>query len=146
MSEVKNSSELKYAHIRRKNLTFRSGTSLAILSLTASVASTAHAQQMNDPIQLQEITVSAPLNPPAYATKPQYNTSSANLGPLGDQSILNTPASVTVVPEDLIVNQQASTRNRAASRAASCKTRGSTASISSARQRFQPKIYPASRF
>lgn len=111
MSEVKNSSELKYAHIRRKNLTLRSGTSLAILSLTASVASTAHAQQINDPIQLQEITVSAPLNPPAYATKPQYNTSSANLGPLGDQSILNTPASITVVPEDLIVNQQASTVN-----------------------------------
>jgi iron complex outermembrane receptor protein len=108
MSEVENPSQPKYTHIRRKNLALRSGTSLAILSL----ASMAHAQQTNEPTQLlPEITVTAPATPAAYGTKAQYNTSSANLGPLGEQSILNTPTSVTVVPEDLIVNQQAQTVN-----------------------------------
>ena len=47
----------------------------------------------------------------AYATDPQYLTKTAVMGPLGQQAVLDTPASVTTVPQDLIVNQQARTVN-----------------------------------
>ena len=46
-----------------------------------------------------------------YATGAQYNTKNAHLGPLGTRAIKDTPLSVTIVPEDLIVNQQAKTVN-----------------------------------
>lgn len=110
MSEIKKLSETKFTLIRRKHLTIRSGASLAILSLSAGVV---HAQEANTTeILLPEITVSAPaVIPGAYAAKPQYKTDDANLGPLGKRPILDTPASVTIVPEDLIVNQQAKTVN-----------------------------------
>jgi iron complex outermembrane recepter protein len=47
----------------------------------------------------------------AYGAKPSYNTPTANFGPLGNHPILNTPMSITVVPQELIVNQQARTVN-----------------------------------
>lgn len=47
----------------------------------------------------------------AYASTAEYNTKKADLGPLGVRSIKDTPFSVTVVPEALIVNQQAKTVN-----------------------------------
>jgi iron complex outermembrane receptor protein len=47
----------------------------------------------------------------AYADDPQYATDTAAMGPLGRQSVMDTPASVTSVPQDLIVNQQARTVN-----------------------------------
>ncbi|HEV7816758.1 MAG TPA: TonB-dependent siderophore receptor, partial [Janthinobacterium sp.] len=47
----------------------------------------------------------------AYANKPQYQANDAMMGPLGKQSVMDTPASVTGVPQDLIVNQQARTVN-----------------------------------
>ena len=78
-----------------------------------ATAGTAHAQQAASTIQLPEVNVNAQANSPAYATQPQYNTQTANMGPLGNQPILDTPTSVTVVPEDLLVNQQASTVNDA---------------------------------
>jgi iron complex outermembrane receptor protein len=40
------------------------------------------------------------------AVTPTYHTETANLGPLGNKSILDTPTSITVIPEELIVNQQ----------------------------------------
>ncbi|HUH32239.1 MAG TPA: TonB-dependent receptor [Rhodanobacter sp.] len=46
-----------------------------------------------------------------YATAAQYGTRDAHLGPLGSRAIKDTPLSVTIVPEDLIVNQQAKTVN-----------------------------------
>ncbi|MEO8778821.1 MAG: Plug domain-containing protein, partial [Rhodanobacter sp.] len=46
-----------------------------------------------------------------YAAGAQYDTKNANLGPLGTRAIKDTPLSVTIVPEDLIVNQQAKTVN-----------------------------------
>ncbi len=49
----------------------------------------------------------APSAPPAYASEAQTHTEKANFGPLGNRSILDTPESITVVPEDVIVNQQA---------------------------------------
>ena len=44
-----------------------------------------------------------------YAAPPQYDVPIATLGPLGDQAILDAPQLVTVIPEDVVVNQQ--TRN-----------------------------------
>lgn len=46
-----------------------------------------------------------------YAAGAKYDSRNANLGPLGTRAIKDTPLSVTIVPEDLIVNQQAKTVN-----------------------------------
>ncbi|CAB3793300.1 TonB-dependent receptor [Pararobbsia alpina] len=77
-----------------------------------------YAQEVGGTIQIPEVNVTAPApttpvsgDPGGFATTPQYHTEKANLGPLGDQSILKTPYSVTVVPEDLLVNQQVQTVN-----------------------------------
>jgi iron complex outermembrane recepter protein len=45
------------------------------------------------------------------ATKPQYNTETVSLGPLGNRKLLDTPFSVTVIPQDLIENLQLKTVN-----------------------------------
>jgi iron complex outermembrane receptor protein len=71
------------------------------------------AQQSTPSDQIPQITVGAPAEQGGYATNPQYHTDNVYLGPLGNQSILNTPTSVTVVPEDLLVNQQVQTVNDA---------------------------------
>jgi iron complex outermembrane recepter protein len=97
----------------------RIATLLAAVSLAALTAGIARAQQANSSVQLPEVDVSAPNsggttpanNTGAFAVTPTYNTPTANLGPLGTQSILNTPTSVTVVPEELIDNQQVHTVN-----------------------------------
>ncbi|HEY1942989.1 MAG TPA: TonB-dependent receptor [Roseiarcus sp.] len=51
----------------------------------------------------------------AYAATPTYNTPTATFGPLGAQSILDTPTSMTVVPQELLANQQVHTVNDALS-------------------------------
>lgn len=43
------------------------------------------------------------------ATNPQYNTNTVGMGPLGNQKLLDTPFSVTAVPQDLIENLQLKT-------------------------------------
>lgn len=43
------------------------------------------------------------------ATNPQYNTDTVSMGPLGNQKVLDTPFSVTAVPQDLIENLQLKT-------------------------------------
>lgn len=48
-----------------------------------------------------------------YATRAEYHTKVVDLGPLGTQSIQDTPMSVTVLPESLLVNQQIKTVNDA---------------------------------
>jgi iron complex outermembrane recepter protein len=45
------------------------------------------------------------------AVTPTYHTETANLGPLGNKSILDTPTSITVIPEALMLNQQDHTVN-----------------------------------
>ena len=45
------------------------------------------------------------------ATNPQYRTDKVSLGPLGNRSLLDTPLSVTVIPQDLIENLQTKTVN-----------------------------------
>jgi iron complex outermembrane receptor protein len=43
------------------------------------------------------------------ATNPQYNTGTVSLGPLGNRKLLDTPFSVTAIPQDLIENLQLKT-------------------------------------
>ena len=86
---------------------------VAVAGLTASSIGMAYAQQAPNPVQLPEVNVNASAEPVGYATQPQYNTQTASMGPLGNKSILDTPASVTVLPEDLLVNNQVSTVNSA---------------------------------
>jgi iron complex outermembrane recepter protein len=43
------------------------------------------------------------------ATNPQYNTGTVSLGPLGNRKLLDTPFSVTAIPQDLIENLQIKT-------------------------------------
>jgi iron complex outermembrane receptor protein len=47
------------------------------------------------------------------ATNPQYDVRAASFGPLGNRSILDTPFSMTVLPQDLIDNLQVKTVNDA---------------------------------
>ncbi|MDR3537591.1 MAG: TonB-dependent siderophore receptor [Acetobacteraceae bacterium] len=103
---------------------------LALAGLTAGLAGSAQAQSATTPtppsaqsqsqsqptastapLQLPEVNVSAPAATGGYATQPQYNTPTATVGPLGNQQVLNTPTSISVVPEDVMVNQQARTVN-----------------------------------
>jgi iron complex outermembrane receptor protein len=83
---------------------------LAVLGLAGSAALTVQAQPA---LQIPQVTVAVPPAQVGYAANPQYHTDAANLGPLGNRPILDTPASVTVVPEDLLVNQHAATVNQA---------------------------------
>lgn len=50
-------------------------------------------------------------SPPASAVLPTYHSDAANFGPLGNKSILDMPTSITVLPEQLAVNQQIHTVN-----------------------------------
>lgn len=43
------------------------------------------------------------------ATNPQYNTDAVSLGPLGNRKLLDTPFSVTAIPQDLMENLQIKT-------------------------------------
>ena len=43
------------------------------------------------------------------ATQPQYNTATVSLDPLGNRNLLDTPFSVTSIPQDLIDNLQVKT-------------------------------------
>jgi iron complex outermembrane recepter protein len=82
------------------------------------------AQQNNAPKKKNKRTArrSAPPPPPAgkpaqagaggvhnAATQPQYNTAAVSLGPLGNRNLLDTPFSVTSIPQDLIDNLQVKT-------------------------------------
>jgi iron complex outermembrane receptor protein len=99
---------------------FAFGASMAFMSSVAAAQQTGTqasndetAQQAGPLVQLPPITINAPLSESGYAANPQYHSNTANLGPLGNQPVLDTPFSVTTVPEDLMVNQQASTVNDA---------------------------------
>lgn len=91
------------------------GAGVVIVALSSAVTSgAAIAQQAGGSSDLPEVDVSAPSAPAAtaiYAAKPDYHTDNASLGPLGNRPILDTPNSVNVVPEELIVNQQTKTVN-----------------------------------
>ena len=78
---------------------------VAFASLALAFASPA-AAQTSPRTQVSELVVTAK----PYVT-PSYVATKADLGPLGQQPILDAPTSVTTVTEDLIVNMQARTVN-----------------------------------
>ena len=115
-----------------------------LVAIAVACSTVAQAQQSPDSATLPTVVVQAPAEQGAYAAQAQFHTDKANLGPLGNRPLLDTPASVTTVPEDLITNLQAqgvndtlwggarkgskaSPRNLGGSQAASCRTRGWTA-------------------
>lgn len=86
--------------------------SASVACLLADPISAVHAQDSSATTQVHDLAkVQVSARDAAYAAKAQYNTKKADLGPLGSQSIKDTPTSVTVVPAELIANQQAKTVN-----------------------------------
>lgn len=69
-----------------------------------ATAQAAHEPQSGDVVVVAER---------GYGEQPVYSAGTADLGPLGDRPIKDTPASITTIPEDLIVDNQARTVNDA---------------------------------
>jgi iron complex outermembrane recepter protein len=83
------------------------------------------AAQKNNAPKRKRRTAHRPVSPPApaqagtgatstsgvhnAATNPQYNTGTVSLGPLGNRTLLDTPFSLTAIPQDLIENLQVKT-------------------------------------
>ncbi|MDH7637770.1 TonB-dependent receptor [Sphingomonas oryzagri] len=89
-------------------LRIRSVSGCSAILVAAGASAVAVAQSAPPQSSTGEIVVTAEKG---YATQPDYVVQNADLGPLGRRPIADTPASVTVVPEDLIVNNQARTVN-----------------------------------
>ena len=96
----------------RRKLLLQTSLSFIVLSLPVSLA---HAQQATNSIELPQLNVSASANTKGYAAEPKFHVKNAQLGPLGSRPILKTPQSVTVIPEDLLVNTQMHSVNDALS-------------------------------
>jgi iron complex outermembrane receptor protein len=94
-------------------------TLLASVSFAAVVTgSAARAQEANPAaaaaaVQLTDVQINTSGPKGAYASKPQYKPATVAIGPLGQQPIKDTPHSIDVIPEDLLVNQQVKTVNDA---------------------------------
>jgi iron complex outermembrane receptor protein len=81
-------------------------SAVAVLTATQGPA---RAQAESSPaVVLPEIDVASQEKgpPAAYASKARTGATSASLGPLGRRAIKDTPNSITVVPQDVLVNQQ----------------------------------------
>lgn len=100
--------------MKKRSFSFCAASALIGVSLGAHAAqaqeATDETQNGNTPVAtLQTVRVNGATG--GYATVPRYDIRNATLGPLGSRAIKDTPLSVTIVPEDLIVNQQAKTVN-----------------------------------
>ena len=82
---------------------------IAVTALVITPGGPARAQQAGSSTTVSGVTVAGQRSTAAYAAQAQYAITTAPLGPLGLQTVLDSPQSITVVPEDLIVDQQ--TRN-----------------------------------
>ncbi|MET0330440.1 MAG: Plug domain-containing protein, partial [Dyella sp.] len=71
------------------------------------VASNADGAPSKATTQLPTVKVNANGDPVGYAMRPDYAVKQADLGPLGQANLLQTPYSVSVVPADLLVNSLA---------------------------------------
>jgi iron complex outermembrane receptor protein len=78
-----------------------------VLAVTLALG-TSHAALAQTQSRTGEIVVTANC---AYAQQPDYTVPLVDLGPLGEQPMARVPASITTVPEDLIVNNQARSVN-----------------------------------
>lgn len=82
-------------------------------AMAASWMGAAHAQQAAATVVLPPVNVTAPANQTQGPTPPDYFTRTADMGAFGKQAIGDIPASVTVVPQGLLANQQVATVNDA---------------------------------
>jgi iron complex outermembrane recepter protein len=82
----------------------------ALTLLLALAAPVTQAQQTPAPGPTESVLITGTLDR-GYGTAADYKPSSADLGPLGNLPIKDSAQSVTVVPEDLIVNQQSRSVN-----------------------------------
>lgn len=88
----------------------------AVAAVLVCVTTAAQAQTQTDAPQarVNELgAVKVTARDDGYAADARYDTHKVDLGPLGTRSILRTPVSVSVLPESLLVNQQAKTVNDA---------------------------------
>ncbi|HEX7325954.1 MAG TPA: TonB-dependent receptor [Rhodanobacteraceae bacterium] len=76
-------------------------------------AHTRGARQATPPQRPRQLGTVQVIGTTGYATRPDYDTHTASLGPLGTRTIKDTPMSITVLPEQLLVNQQIQTVNEA---------------------------------
>ncbi len=76
-------------------------------------AASLRAQEASQAVILPDVEVSTGRPQGAYASQPVYKPQTVPLGPLGQQPIKDTPHSVDVIPEDLLVNQQVKSVNDA---------------------------------
>ncbi len=89
------------ATVQVRRLAFASVSTATVMLLTAMPAAA-----QTTPVRVGEVVVTGQ----RYA-EPTYTAPDADLGPLGVRPVLDTPASVTTVPEDMIVNLQARSVN-----------------------------------
>ena len=83
-------------------------TAMGLLMLDAQ-AGGAHAQATQPPANQAQTVVVTGRAQDGYASPPDFKPPQADLGPIGSTTVLQAPQSVTIVPEDLIVNLE--TRN-----------------------------------
>ncbi len=78
--------------------------------MLALAAPQGHAQQARETGSNESVIITGTTDR-GYGTAAEYRPGSADLGPLGNQPIKDVPQSVTIVPQDLIVNQQSRSVN-----------------------------------
>jgi iron complex outermembrane receptor protein len=105
---IDGSSRLFKTHGYRRCLQY--GVSLAALFLYSPIANAQQSTVTNIP-GISVDASGATTTTGGYATAANYQTPVASMGPLGNTPILETPASVTIVPQDLMVNMQMQTVN-----------------------------------
>ena len=100
---------------RRANARHRRTLPITTLCLVLYAIQAARAQGAGDDAatRLPDVDVSTAGPPTAYAARPQYKPDKVDLGPLGQQPLKDTPHSIDVIPEDLLVNQQVKAVNDA---------------------------------
>ena len=87
---------------------------LAVDFAALVIAHSGKASAQQAPITLPEIEIAEAVDHNvAYSQKAQTGAKQADLGPLGKVSIKDTPHSVTVIPQDVLVNQQVTSVNDA---------------------------------
>lgn len=95
------------APFRPSPSTLAAAVSLALLSLSSGLAQAQQAPGASD----APATVTVTGHKAEDATRPSYQASDALMGPLGKQDVMDTPASVSAIPEELMANQQTRTVN-----------------------------------
>lgn len=84
-----------------------------LLALSATVHAQDTAAKQADPCDVQQLGTVKVTAEAGYKTRPDYDTTRANVGPLGNVAIKDAPLSITMLPGQLLLNQQVRTVNDA---------------------------------